>query len=225
MGLNDSKQLVVGRRRRWGGVRHHLAPPLMDLELLEEVPLSQPDHGTRRNLSAGRLLPLCSRLWWAMLWGGCPSSPRGHCLWAQPGVTPYFSPPLAAGPGHAPSHARGEGGSRIPPQQVKSRVLFWGQSQLGPCGPRLALVRPSGGQHCPPGSPLLALSARLCLPLSAGGFLPVPPLPARSVFHCSTRILPGRGRVWGPTSWVGALLHTVGGVAWFFFSLSADALA
>lgn len=175
MGLNDSKQLVVGRRRRWGGVRHHLAPPLMDLELLEEVPLSQPDHGTCRSLSAGRLLPPCSRLWWAMLWGGCPSSPRGHCLWAQPGVTPYFSPPLAEGPGHAPSHARGEGGSRIPPQQVKSRVLFWGQPQLGPCGPRLALVRPSIRRTALPSrqpSPCTlcpSVSASLCggLPTSA----------------------------------------------------------
>lgn len=124
----------------------------MDLEPLEEVPLFQPDHGTHRGLSVGRLLALCWRLWWAMLWGSCQCPP----LWTLPlGSAGCHTPfqPTSGGGAWARALAQGEGGSRWLPQQVESQGLFWGQQQWGPCGLRLALVRwtalPSPCTLCP----------------------------------------------------------------------------
>lgn len=149
-----------------------------------------------------------------MLWGSCQRSPPWTLPPGSARCHTLFQPTPGGG-ARARALARGEGGSRMPPQQVKSQVLFWGQQQLGPCGLRLALVQWTA---LPSRQPSPRTLCRLCLPLSAGG-LPTSAASfcVLSVFHCSTRTLPGRGRVWGPTSWVGALLHTVGGVAWFFF--------
>lgn len=51
----------------------------------------------------------------------------GHCLWAQPAVSPYLSPPSVEGPGHESSH-REQVAPYCCSQQDKSQgVLFWGQ--------------------------------------------------------------------------------------------------
>lgn len=42
----------------------------------------------------------------------------GHCLWAQPAVTLYFSPPLVAGPRYEPLH-REKVAPNCCPQQAK----------------------------------------------------------------------------------------------------------
>lgn len=197
--------------------RHHPAPPPMDSELLEGVPLFQPDRGTHRSPSV-RWAAASSRL----------EAVVGQALGQLPGLPPWtlplgsarrltlFSPPLVEGPrpGHAPSH-----GERVVHQQAKSQVLFWGAVAVGTLWPE-ACACPVDSTALPAALSLLALcpsvsaslrgraSSRCCLSLRA-----LSPL-----WHSEP------SRAWkgvGPTSWVGALLHTVGGVAWcvFFFSL------
>lgn len=120
------RQLVVGQRRTLGGFKHHLAAPLMDLGPLEGSPLFQPNRDTHRSLPIGQLLPLVWRLWWDPLVASGLAC--GHCLWAQPAVTPYFSPPLVAEPGLEPSLHREKVAPNCLPHQVKSQgVLFLGQ--------------------------------------------------------------------------------------------------
>lgn len=102
-----------------GGIRHHVAASLHLVEVpwlltelgpLEGNPLFQPNpwHPQRppcRTASSSGLEAMVGPALGPLV---TSSLACGHCLWAQPPITPYFSPPWWKGLGM--SLAQGEGG-------------------------------------------------------------------------------------------------------------------